>query len=463
VLPEAVGVTMIAFGGYGNYMTTSTSLRAQICPLACCLFLGHASGLLATELVLEKVPPLTVEQAPAYPQNLARYYLGAKVEAAPQSQPIAALQLSSKSEDTNTAEAALLCDDPTVGYALPSGSTTLLVSFAKIENIDSISFLNRGAKGDVKIAISSAKLPAESPQWHDVSQQELTSDAVKAKVGPSEAKYVRLTFNVTEPGRIAGFGVYCTATVSDFTMARPRKLNVQEKPDNFALISYSSTDLHARARALYVSSGDDLTQANNMIDDQPATSFTFASTDGAPTAIIDVGRHAALRRISALYSSRPGSIDFFVLQSLPGSRRETTAENAPKTLHFDDSTVADLKPVGSVVDDGSGRATIDFRETTGRYIMLKWTPKERQDTPFSVAEVATFGVNQPTSLMAANVAGPTREGIASEGKAVEERFKELGAGKEMPEEGPPAEGPPPNLPAPPPFTFVPEIVPVSPD
>ena len=456
-------MAMIAFGSYGNYMSTSTSLHAQICPFACCLFLGHASGLFAAELVLEKVPPLTVEQAPAYPQNLARYYLGAKVEAAPQSQPIAALQLSSKSEDTNTAEAALLCDDPTVGYALPSGSTTLLVSFAKIENVDSISFLNRGAKGDVKIAISSAKLPADNPQWHDVSQQELTSDAVKAKLGPSEAKYVRLIFDVTEPGRIAGFGVYCTATVSDFTMARPRKLNVQEKPDSFGLISYSLTDLHAKARALYVSSGEDLKQANTMIDGQPTTSFTFAPTDVVPTAIIDLGKNTTLRRISALYSSRPGSIDFFVLRSLPGSGRETTAENAPKTLHFDDSTVADLKPVGSVVDDGSGRAAIDFPETTGRYIMLKWNPKEQQDTPFSVAEVATFGGNQPTSLMAANIAGPSREEIASEGKAVEEGFKELRAGKEMPEEGPPAEGPPPNLPAPPPFTFVPEIVPVSPD
>ena len=456
---------MIAFGGYGNYMSTSVSLHAQIWPLACCLFLGPASGLLATELVLEKVPPLTVEQAPAYPQNLARYYLGAKVEAAPQSQPIAALQLGSKSEDTNTAEAALLCDDPTVGYALPSGGTTLLISFVKIENIDSIFFLNRSAKGDVKIAISSAKLPADSPQWHDVSQQELISDAVKAKIGPSEAKYVRLTFDVKEPGRIAGFGVYCTATVSDFTMARPRKLNVQEKPASFRLISYSSTDLHAKARALYVSSGEDLKQANNMIDGQPATSFTFAPTDVAPTAIIDLGKNTTLRRISALYSARPGSIDFFVLQSLPGSRRESTAENVPKTLHFDDSAVADLKPVGSVIDDGTGRAAIDFPETTGRYIMLKWNPKGQQDTPFSVAEVATFGENQPTSLLAANIAGPSREGIASEGKAVEEGFKELRAGKdkEMPEEGPPAEGPPPNLPAPPPFTFVPEIVPVSPD
>jgi len=142
---------------------------------------------------------------PAHPANLARYYFGAQVEAPPQSNPIANLQLSSKSEDTNTAEAALLCDDPTVGYVLPKGSTTLLVSFPKIENLDSISFLNHGTKGDVNIAISNAKLPADSPQWRNVSQQTLTSDAVKAKIGPTEAKYVRLALMLPRPVALRGW------------------------------------------------------------------------------------------------------------------------------------------------------------------------------------------------------------------------------------------------------------------
>jgi hypothetical protein len=173
------------FCSYGNYMSISLSSRGRIAPFTCWLFLGSVSGLFGAELVLEKVPPITVE-----------------------------LQLSSKSEDTKTAEAALLRDDLTVGYALPKGSTTLLVSFAKIENLDSIFFLNHGAKGGVNIAISNAKLPADSPQWRNVSQQTLTSNAVKAKIGPTEAKYVRLTFNVAEPGRIAGLGIYKTASLT---------------------------------------------------------------------------------------------------------------------------------------------------------------------------------------------------------------------------------------------------------
>ena len=447
-------------------ISARASRFARICTLSCCLFLGQTAGLMAAEIVLQKVPPLTVDRSPAYPENVARYHLGAQVEAVPQSYPITNLQLSSKSEDHNVAEAALLCDDPTVGYALSDGATTLLISLSRIENLDNIAFLNNGVKGDVTIATSSTKLAADSPRWHKAVEQELNPDVVTAKIGPSEAKYLKLTFNVTEPGRIAGLGVYSTPAVSDFTAPRSRKI-IDDKSESFALISYNLSDVHAKARALYVSSGDDLKQANNMIDDQLATSYSFAANDPAPTAIIDLGRVTNLRRISGLYLPRHGTVDFYVLQTLPGARAtnsiqlDANAESAPQTVRINDSVLADLKPVGSVVDDGTGHAAIDFPSTTGRYIMLKWTPAARQDTAFSVTEIAAFGAGQgqaAPSLMVANTTlADSAEGL-SDGKDV----KDFGDGKEAEEVAPPGEGPPQNLPDPPPFVFVPQIVPVSP-
>ena len=451
----------------------------RICTLSCCLFLGHTAGLMAAEIVLQKVPPLTVERSPAYPENVARYHLGAQVAAVPQSNPITNLRLSSKSEDHNVAEAALLCDDPTVGYALSDGATTLLISLSRIENLDNIAFLNSGVKGDVTIATSSTKLAADSPRWHKAVEQDLNPDVVTAKIGPSEAKYLKLTFNVTEAGRIAGLGVYSTPAVSDFTAPRSRKI-IDDKSESFALISYNLSDVHAKARALYVSSGDDLKQANNMIDDQLATGYSFAANDPAPTAIIDLGRVTNLRRISALYLPRQGTVDFYVLQTLPGARATDSiqldasgqsagerskdvvnAESAPKTVRINDSVLADLKPVGSVVDDGTGRAAVDFPSTTGRYIMLKWTPAARQDTAFSVTEIAAFGAGQgqaAPSLMVANTTLADSAQGFSDGKDV----KDFGDGKEAKEVAPPGEGPAQNLPDPPPFVFVPQIIPVSP-
>ncbi|MDQ6939278.1 MAG: hypothetical protein M3119_03880 [Verrucomicrobiota bacterium] len=414
-----------------------------------------------SDVRLQKVPPLAVEQTPAYPENLARYHLGAQVEAAPQSRPIANLQLSSNSEDKNAAEAALLCDDPTVGYALPAGTTTILVSLPKIENVGRLSFLNQGTTGDVAIATSSAKLPMDSPQWHTVVQESLSANGLQTSLGPTDAKYIRLTFNVNQPGRLAGFGVYSTGQISDFTAPRARKLSVQDKSDSFALISYSLADIHAKARALYVSSGNEPRQANNMIDDQPATVYNFAAEDATPTAVFDLGKPSTVRRISAVYSPRAGKVDFYVLQSLPRGASPTAP--APESIELNDVAFASLKSVGSVTDDGTrGRASLDFPATTGRYVMMRWTPSTQADSAFAVAEVAAFGSGKVNTLLAANEnAGGGYEG---DGKTLMDGKTMLEA-KDMAESpaeaAPPAEGPPPSLPQPPPFTFVPVLVPIS--
>jgi hypothetical protein len=433
----------------------AASRTRTVAYLTSALLLAGAPALLSADLVLHKVPSLTAEQAATYPENLARYDRGAQVEAAPQSRPIANLQLTSE----NNAEAALLCSDPTVGYALPSGKSTILVSLSGIENVNRIAFLNSGAKGAVTIATSSAKLPADSPQWHAVLEQDL-SPTVEANVAFSEAKYVRLTFDVTQPGRIAGFGIYGTPKLSA-AATHARKLPVQDKSDSFALISYNLTDVHAKARALYVSSGSDFAQANNMLDDQTATTYSFETSDASPTAIIDLGKPSTLRRLSAVYPARAGKMDFFLLQALPNA----AAEGTPETVRLDEAAVANLKSVGSASDDGTrGRASIDFPATAGRYVMVRWTPAAQQDAAFSLAEVAAFSGADRAALVAANVARRTGDGKTMlDGKTMIDT-------KDMPAEGPaeeapqsPAEGPPPTLPQPPPFTFVPVLVPVSPD
>lgn len=446
-------------------MKSSRTLSSALCLLGCAA-VAHSSAF-AADQVLRKVPALSPDLAPKYPQNLARYHLGAQVEAGPKSQPIAQLKLASNAEDNNAAEAALLCDDPSVGYALSAGTTTLLVSLPKVENVGSIAFLNKGAKGAVTVAVANAKLPANSPQWQTALQSEMTNDGVRANIGPAEAKYVRLTFNVTEPGRIAGLGIYATPQVADFTTPRAHQWTVQEKSDSFSLISYNLNDLHAKARALYVSSGDTTAAANNIIDDQTSTSYTFATEDGAPTTIIDMGRSATLRRLSAVYTPRAGTVRFYALQSLPGA----PADAAPEGLKLDETTLAALHLVGVVNDDGtSGRAAVDFPATSARYVMVRWTPAEK-GSAFAVSEVAAFG-NVGSGTMVASNNGLTfaqMDAEASDGKTMIDGKtmmdgKSMIEAKDMPAEGPasPAEGPAPTLPQPPPFTFVPILVPTSP-
>lgn len=442
-------------------------LTASSFVLGLCIALVAPSIGATGDVVLQKAPPLTIRQAPSYPENLARYHFGAAVKATPQSDSIAKLQLSSNGIDQNTSVAALLCDDPTTGYQIPAGVSSILVSLANIENIQAISFLNDGAQGDYTISTSNADLPDNSPEWRRVAQSAMSQGAVSTKIGPGEAKYVKLSLNITHPGRIAAFGVYATPALSDFTMPRPRKVSFEDESATFALISSNFSDLHARARGLYVSSGD-AEQANNMIDDQPATSYKFASGDAAPTAVIDLGRERSLTRLSAIYAAQPGSVDFYVFASLPtgdGAASDVqqvanvgSGADLPTSLKISEKTFARLKPVGSVVSTGEGRASVDFPEVVGRYVMIKWHPARTQADAFSIAQVAAFGVSKRGS----SVQGTDGKEM-TDGK--EAMYGE--GGKESPKEGPPeaqapAEGPPPALPPVPPFTFIPQVPPTSP-
>ncbi len=438
--------------------------------------LAVASPVLASVLVLQKAPPLTAERVPLYPENLARYHFGADVKAMPQSNPIATLRLSSNGEDRNTAEAALLCDDPTTGYRLPAGLSTILVSLPNIENIESISFVNDDAQGEFAIAISNADVPGTSPEWHIVQKKPIPRGAFKAKIGPGEAKYVKLTFNVTHPGRVAAFGVYATPAVSDFTMPRPRKVSFTDNSSSFALINFNFTDLHAQARGLYASSGE-LKELNNLIDDQAATSYRFAPGDATPIVVIDLGRERVLSRLCAVYASQPGSVEFYVLRNLPASlpndaavapqsnvqKISNTSQTAdlPTSLTISEKEFAGLKPVGSVANTNEGRASVNFPETAGRYVMLKWHPATTQGQPFSIAQVAAFGVSKHGSSGQGGEANHRTDGKEwMDGKNILDN-------KEIPAEGPgeaqaPAEGPPPGLPPVPPFTFIPQVPPTSP-
>jgi len=223
---------------------------------------------------------------------------------------------------------------------------------------------------------------------------------------------------------------------------------------SFALINYN---VRTTARALYVSSGTDLALASNMIDNQAATSFGFSPTDNSPVTIIDLGKVATVRRLSAVYTPRATGIDFYVLQSVPGM----DGNNTPNALKLDDKTLAKMKAVGSVIDDGTqGRASIDIPATSGRYVMLRWTPAAHSETPFTVAEVSAFSPSSG-NLLASNRDFATTQ-TTSDSKDVADS-KDVGESKDLPEvgAGPPAEGPPGSLAPPPPFTFIPQLSPVS--
>jgi hypothetical protein len=159
-------------------------------------------GAVSCGIVLATGLQLFAQQSPVYARNIARFSLGARI-------------------DDNIAQIALISDHPTFGYTLNEGNSDLVLSLSKIQNFDIISFLNEGATGTVTISTSNSKLATASPQWHQIAKQDLTAKMTKISVGPTEAKYVKFTFNVRNSGKIAQLAVYSNAklTVANTALA----------------------------------------------------------------------------------------------------------------------------------------------------------------------------------------------------------------------------------------------------
>src|SRR5205814_6434841 len=167
---------------------------------------------------------------------------------------------------------------------------------------------------------------------------------------------------------------------------RVRKIAADTSAEDVAKANYNLADLHAKARTIFVSSGDDLKLAYSMIDGQPGTAYAFAANDAAPAAIIDLGRSVSVRRISTFSTPGSAAVTFYVFGDLPANN----TENPPSALRIDPQTLAAFKIVRTGSDYGSCRVAVLFAEYIGRYVMLVWTPST-QNANFSVAEVAVFG------------------------------------------------------------------------
>ena len=151
-------------------------------------------GALACGIVFTTGLQLFAQQSAISTRNIARFDLGARV-------------------DDKIAEAALISNRPTIGYSLSAGRTDLVLSLSKIENINIVSFINNGAAGTVTISTSNSKLAVASSRWNQIAKQDLTAKITKMKLGPTEAKYVKFSFDVAKSGRIADLAVYPTASL----------------------------------------------------------------------------------------------------------------------------------------------------------------------------------------------------------------------------------------------------------
>jgi hypothetical protein len=122
--------------------------------------------------------------------------------------------------EKNSSTAASIRDDDTLSCPLQEGETTFIISFPKTSLLDRFNFINENAEvqGEMRIAVSDYRLPADSPKWTDVSgKTAFTSKRLfsLSMVGV-DARYVKLSFHVEKGGRIAAQGLSRSVSLEKF-------------------------------------------------------------------------------------------------------------------------------------------------------------------------------------------------------------------------------------------------------
>jgi hypothetical protein len=322
------------------------------------------------------------------PKNLARLNCGARIEI-----PGATSMLT---EARGSNPGTLLLDDQTLNYQLGAGDTSFLISLPKISLVDRFTFIseNSAARGSVRVAVSNSRLPIKDDNWQSAGRDVRLLDQrfVNVPLTGLEAKYLRVTFHLEKPASIAAIGLYGRKTLQSFSEQRQHlkdaDINISyTTPVNTAYegLNYNFANLYARAHVTYVSSGP-LAQASQMIDDDPATAFEFAANDRHPTMILELNESQRLRRVSAVYGTRAGQLDIYLLERLPADAGSLDLDR--------------LKPIVSMTDeDGTGKAAADFDPHGARYIALRWTPKQpRPNDPYRICEIGAFSDSSPMTI-----------------------------------------------------------------
>jgi hypothetical protein len=336
-------------------------------------------------------PGFAGESAPAdegnAAKNIARMNCGAKIDCITPDGRLAAVPSAS---ENNSSATALIMDDDTLSCPLQEGETTFIISFPRTSLLDRFTFVNENAaaQGEMRIAVSNFRLPADSPKWTEVSgKTEFTSKRLfnLSMVGV-EARYVKLSFRVAKGGRIASLGLFGGVSLEKYADRQHGMARVTNRITTHRIedtLNFNFANLYAKGRIAFVSSGAP-EAAQTMIDDDTMSAFHFASSDPQPTVIVELATSERLRRVSALYKMQAGQLDFYLLNKL--------GENP-----------ADLsggKYIASAADrNADGKAAVNFDPQGARYVALRWTPARPDDHHgFEVAEINAFG-DMPLAML----------------------------------------------------------------
>jgi hypothetical protein len=314
------------------------------------------------------------------PLNLARASFGAQLEV--------------PSANAAAASAALLHDDDPLGYPLPEGSVSMVLTLPKIEVLNRFNFLNLTASGQVAVSVSSVRQGASGGDWRQVQAPKpfSGSEVITCDLGSVEARYVRIDFQVEKPGNIDTFGLFGLTTLGHQDAGR---LATVSGASDKRLLLYNYAVSSSDAGVVMVSPGEDVDRAQSLADGDIGSSFAFKATDPMPMAVIDLGTTRTLHRVSTSFKAGPGHIDIYLVEDprQPAAFGENARKPVKSTIQ---EVVASDFPAGrdpvlsadTGKQPGLNRVSANANGHSGRYLVMMFHPAGGGSAPEVSGRVA---------------------------------------------------------------------------
>lgn len=386
----------------------------------------------------------SAKQLAAFPKNLARQHYAAN---------LFIYDATAQRYVATEAAAAWLDDDVTTGWPALAGKQHYLLQLAEPQMITNFSLSTKASAGSITLYAGQQAAAPGDKAWH-VAAKDVTLDSInQKKLGTAlntEAKYLLIETNITNPAPIYSLYVYGTKSAStEAIVHRAQTVDVRNTIGEFVnnQTAFSISSLYANGRVTFANAQGGSTAWQRAIDDNAESFLSIApSTIESGMVVKFDGVHPVSRLALLSDQNTRGKAEIFLLAQAPAMGQAVSVEG--------------LSPSVTLTFDGtSARTSADFAETNATAMVLRWRP-DSGDAALNIREINVFtdlslAEYEVSAAPAAIAQGPEDEKVVmaknGEGRDGKEAIGEgkdvkapIGQGKEIKEpigEGPIASGP----------------------
>lgn len=235
------------------------------------------------------------------------------------------------------------------------GHGVVTLKLARQTHVRQLTFLNEGAAGRLVVTAS-----ADNLTWVPMADAAFSSadDVVDLAAGSAFSKYLRLSFELSKPGCIAGLKVVGEDFDADYQVSQDAAAQMQEF--NFA-------SGIGGARMIYASPSIAGKSAGSW--KQGVIRFD-ATKSGEFVAVYDLGDKRRLEKFGCSHGAGLTAMSVYAFESI------SEKENWRGRLAYDTQDLAQLKPVLSVetAKETRGTQVLEAKQAVeARYVAFKWT------------------------------------------------------------------------------------------